>query len=153
MSTSSSSSSDDPDIEIINARKLKELREKAAALERAKAYQQQQQQSSSSSSPSSQSRLKSSREILSRYLYDRADEVLDLAYSQYPVQTEAIITRIARLILAGEITSKISGGELLMLFRSVGLKIRVNTTIKVEDNGKFVSFSEKLRNQQKNDSP
>ncbi len=155
---SSSSSSDDPDIEIINARKLKELREKAAAIERAKAYQQQQQQSSSSSSsssssPSSQSRPKSSREILSRYLYDRADEVLDLAYSQYPVQTEAIVTRIARLILAGEITSRISGGELLMLFRSVGLKIRVNTTIKVEDNGKFVSFSEKLRNQQKNDSP
>ncbi len=152
---SSSSSSDDPDIEIINARKLKELREKAAAIERAKAYQQQQQSSpsSSSSSPSSQSRPKSSREILSRYLYDRADEVLDLAYSQYPVQTEAIVTRIARLILAGEITSRISGGELLMLFRSVGLKIRVNTTIKVEDNGKFVSFSEKLRNQQKNDSP
>jgi DNA-binding TFAR19-related protein (PDSD5 family) len=157
---SSSSSSDDPAIEIINARKLRELREKVAALERAKAYQQQQQQqqqqSSSSSSPSSpppQSRPKSSREILSHYLYDRADEVLDLAYSQYPVQTEAIVTRIARLILAGEITSKISGGELLALFRSIGLKIRVNTTIKVEDNGKFVSFSEKLRNQQKNDLP
>jgi DNA-binding TFAR19-related protein (PDSD5 family) len=154
---SSSSSSDDPAIEIINARKLKELREKVAALERAKAYQQQQQQSSSSSSspssPPPQSRPKSSREILSHYLYDRADEVLDLAYSQYPVQTEAIVTRIARLILAGEITSKISGGELLALFRSIGLKIRVNTTIKVEDNGKFVSFSEKLRNQQKNDLP
>jgi len=146
MSTSSSSSSDDPDIEIINARKLKELREKAAALERAKANQQQSQSSSSTSRP------KSSREILSPYLYDRADEVLDLAYGQYPVQTEAIVTRIARLILAGEITNRISGGELLMLFRSVGLKIRVNTTIKVEDNGKFVSFSDKLKNQQKKDS-
>jgi hypothetical protein len=40
-----------------------------------------------------------------------------------------------------------------VLFRSVGLKIRVNTTIKVEDNGKFVSFSDKLKNQQKKDSP
>ncbi len=144
------SSSDDPEIDIINARKLRELREKAAALERAKANQQQQQQQQSSSSTS---RPKSSREILSPYLYDRADEVLDLAYGQYPVQTEAIVTRIARLILAGEITSRISGGELLMLFRSIGLKIRVNTTIKVEDNGKFVSFSDKLKNQQKNDSP
>ena len=143
------SSSDDPEIDIINARKLRELREKAAALERAKANQQQQQQSSSSST----SRPKSSREILSPYLYDRADEVLDLAYGQYPVQTEAIVTRIARLILDGEITNRISGGELLMLFRSVGLKIRVNTTIKVEDNGKFVSFSDKLKNQQKKDSP
>jgi DNA-binding TFAR19-related protein (PDSD5 family) len=141
------SSSDDPEIDLINARKLRELREKAAALERAKANQQQQQSSSSTSRP------KSSRDILSPYLYDRADEVLDLAYGQYPVQTEAIVTRIARLILDGEITNRISGGELLMLFRSVGLKIRINTTIKVEDNGKFVSFSDKLKNQQKKDSP
>jgi DNA-binding TFAR19-related protein (PDSD5 family) len=130
---------DDPDIDIINARKLRELREKAAAMEKAKA-------SSQRSGP------KSSREILSSYLYDRADEVLDLAYGQYPVQTEAIVTRIARLILSGEITSRISGGELLMLFRSVGLNIRVNTTIKVEDDGKLISFSEKLK-QQKNDLP
>ncbi|MDQ5876869.1 MAG: double-stranded DNA-binding protein [Thermoproteota archaeon] len=139
------SSSDDPEIDIINARKLRELREKAAAIERAKANQQE--------SSSQRSRPKSSREVLSSYLYDRADEVLDLAYDQYPVQTEAIVTRIARLILTGEVESKISGGELLMLFRSVGLRIRINTTIKVEDNGKFVSFSEKLKNQQMKDSP
>jgi DNA-binding TFAR19-related protein (PDSD5 family) len=132
--------SDDPDIDIINARKLRELREKAAAMEKAKVNQQQQQQP------------KSSREIVSAYLYDRADQVLDLAYGQYPSQTEAIITRIARLILAGEITSRISGGELLALFRAVGLNVRVNTTIKVEDKGKLISFSEKLK-QQKNDLP
>lgn len=102
--------SDDPDIDIINARKLKELREKAAAMEKAKASQRQQEQ-----------QPKSSREIVSAYLYDRADKVLDLAYEQYPAQTEAIITRIARLILDGEITSRISGGELLTLFRSGAL--------------------------------
>ena len=123
--------SDDPDIDIINARKLRELREKAAAMEKAKVNQQQQP--------------KSSREIVSGYLYDRADQVLDLAYRQYPSQTEAIVTRIARLILAGEITSRISGGELLALFRTVGFNIRVNTTIKVEDKGKLISFSEKLK--------
>jgi DNA-binding TFAR19-related protein (PDSD5 family) len=123
--------SDDPDIDIINARKLRELREKAAAMEKAKDNQQQQP--------------KSSREIVSACLYDRADQVLDLAYGQYPSQTEAIVARIARLILAGEITSRISGGELLALFRTVGLNIRVNTTIKVEDKGKLISFSEKLK--------
>ncbi|HYX71884.1 MAG TPA: DNA-binding protein [Nitrososphaera sp.] len=128
--------SDDPDIDIINARKLRELREKAAAIEKAKVNQQP----------------KSSREIVSSYLYDRADQVLELAYGQYPSQTEAIITRIARLILAGEITSRISGGELLALFRALGLNVRVNTTIKVEDKGKLISFSEKLK-QQKNDLP
>jgi DNA-binding TFAR19-related protein (PDSD5 family) len=134
---------DDPDIDIINARKLRELREKAAAMEKAKASRQQQP-----------SRPKSSREIVSAYLYDRADEILDLAYRQYPVQTEAIVARIASLILSGEITGRLSGGELLMLFRSVGLNIRVNTTIKVEDEGKLISFSEKLKQQQdKNDFP
>jgi DNA-binding TFAR19-related protein (PDSD5 family) len=130
---------DDPDIDIINARKLREFREKAAAMEKAKASQRQQPP-------------KSSREIVSAYLYDRADKVLDLAYGQYPAQTEAIITRIARLILDGEITSRISGGELLTLFRSVGLNIRVNTTIKVEEDGKLISFSEKLK-QQNDDLP
>jgi DNA-binding TFAR19-related protein (PDSD5 family) len=120
---------DDPDIDIINARKLRELREKAAAREKTKASSQQPQPKS----------------------YDRANEVLDLAYVQYPVQTEAIVTKIARLILSGEITSRISGGELLMLFRSVGLNIRVNTTIKVEDDGKFISFSEKLKQQKEKD--
>jgi DNA-binding TFAR19-related protein (PDSD5 family) len=129
---------DDPDIDIINARKLRELREKAAAMEKTKASSQQPQP-------------KSSREIVSAYLYDRANEVIDLAYLQYPVQTEAIVTKIARLILSGEITSRISGGELLMLFRSVGLNIRVNTTIKVEDDGKFISFSEKLKQQKEKD--
>ena len=124
--------SEDPDIELIKARKLKELREQAAAMEKAKVSQPQKQK-------------KSPRAIISSYLYDRGDEVLNLAYSQYPVQTEAIIAKIAELILSGEITSKISGGELLALFRSVGLNVRVNTTIRVEDHGKFVSFSEKLK--------
>ena len=124
--------SEDPDIELIKARKLKELREKAAAMEKAKVSQPQKQK-------------KSPRAIISSHLYDRGDEVLNLAYAQYPAQTEAIIARIAELILSGEITSKISGGELLALFRSVGLNVRVNTTIRVEDHGKFVSFSEKLK--------
>jgi DNA-binding TFAR19-related protein (PDSD5 family) len=124
--------SEDPDIELIKARKLKELREKAAAREKAKTSQLQKHK-------------KSPYEIISSSLYDRGDEVLNLAYAQYPVQTEAITAKIAELILSGEITSKISGGELLALFRSVGLNVRVNTTIRIEDHGKFVSFSEKLK--------
>jgi DNA-binding TFAR19-related protein (PDSD5 family) len=125
--------SDDPDIEIIKARKLKELKEKAAAIGKVKARQQQPQ--------------KTAREIVFAYLYDRGNEVLDLAYSQFPAQTDAIVTRIAELLQSGEITSKISGGELLALFRSVGLNVRVNTTIKVEDKGKLISFSDKLKQQ------
>lgn len=136
------SSSDDPDIEIIKARKLKEMKKKAAALERAKTSSQQQ--------PPPQ-RQRTARDIVNGYLYDRGDEVLSLAYAQYPAQTEAIVAKIAELILTGEISSRISGGELLSLFRSVGLNVRVNTTIKVEDKGKFISFADKLKQQKEND--
>jgi DNA-binding TFAR19-related protein (PDSD5 family) len=125
--------SEDPDIELIKARKLKEMREKAAALERIKA------------SSAQQKKQRTPREIVSGYLYDRADEVLKLAYEQYPSQTEAIVARIAELIQGGELTDRISGGELLSLFRSVGMRVRVDTTIKVEDDGKLVPFSEKLK--------
>jgi len=129
--------SEDPDIEKIKARKLKELREKVAEKEKLSA---------------SQKKIPvTSREILSGYLYDRGDKVLDLAFMQYPVQTEATVAKIAELILTGEIANRISGGELLALFRSVGINIRINTTIRVEDKGKFISFSEKLK--QQNDSP
>jgi DNA-binding TFAR19-related protein (PDSD5 family) len=125
--------SEDPDIELIKARKLKEMREKAAALERIKA------------SSAQQKKQRTPRELVSGYLYDRADEVLKLAYEQYPSQTEAIVARIAELIQGGELTDRISGGELLSLFRSVGMRVRVDTTIKVEDDGKLVPFSEKLK--------
>lgn len=128
-------SQEDPDIAIIKARKMKELRDKAAAFEKAKKREQQ---------PTPQK--DNDREIISTYLYDRGEEVLKLAESQYPYQTKAILARIIELIKAGEI-SQISGGELLALFRSIGLKIRVNTSIKIEDHGKLVSLSDKLKQQ------
>ena len=129
-------SQEDPDIAIIKARKMKELRDKAAAFEKAKKREQQ---------PTPQK--DNDREIISTYLYDRGEEVLKLAESQYPYQTKAILARIIELIKAGEISKRISGGELLALFRSSGLKIRVNTSIKIEDHGKLVSLSDKLKQQ------
>lgn len=129
-------SQEDPDIAIIKARKMKELRDKAAAFEKAKKREQQ---------PTPQK--ENDREIISTYLYDRGEEVLKLAESQYPYQTKAILARIIELIKAGEISQRISGGELLALFRSIGLKIRVNTSIKIEDHGKLVSLSDKLKQQ------
>jgi DNA-binding TFAR19-related protein (PDSD5 family) len=130
-----SSPQDDHDIELIKARKLKEMREKAAAFERARV----------ASEARKERKQPTARDIVTGFLYSRGDEVLRLAYEQFPAQTEAIVSKIAQLILAGELTERISGGELLSLFRSVGLRIRVDTTIKVEDDGKFIPLSEKLK--------
>ena len=93
--------------------------------------------------------IDSERNFLLRYLYDRGDEVLKLAEQQFPLQTKIIIKRLNELIRFGEI-SKISGGDLLSVYRSLGLNIRVDTQISISDHGKTISFSDKLK--QSNDA-
>lgn len=125
---------EDPEIAIIKARKMKELKEKAALNEKIKEVETKMTATKTND-----------KEIVLKYLYDRGDEVLRLAESQYPIQTEIIVKRIADLIKSREIDSLISGGELLSIFRSVGLRVRVDTNIRIEDHGKFISFGEKLK--------
>src|SRR5919108_6266520 len=93
---------EDPDIKIIKARKMKAMREQAAALEKARIKKQQEQE------PVIE-RKKTNREIISNYLYDRGEEVLKLAESQFPIQTKSLINEIAELIRMGEIKQRISG--------------------------------------------
>ncbi len=129
---------EDPDIEIIKARKMRALREQAAGLEKARSERRRFEES--------KTQLKrNNREIISDFLYDRGEEVLKLAESQFPIQTKSLINEIVELIRIGDIRQRISGGELLALFRSVGLNVRVSTTIKIEDHGKLVSLSDKLK--------
>jgi DNA-binding TFAR19-related protein (PDSD5 family) len=125
---------EDPELAIIKARKMKQLKEKAAMIEKIKEDE----------TKTNMAKI-DDREILLKYLYDRGDEVLQLAELQYPVQARVIVKRIVDLIKSGEIDSLISGGELLAIFRSVGLRIRVDTNIRIEDHGKFISFGEKLK--------
>jgi len=128
------SQEDDPELAIIKARKMKQLKEKAALIEKIKEDETK-----------TNATKMDDREILLKYLYDRGDEVLQLAELQYPVQTRIIVKRIVDLIKSGELDSLISGGELLAIFRSVGLRIRVDTNIRIDDHGKFISFGEKLK--------
>lgn len=132
------SKEEDPDIAIIKARKMKELREQAAALENARMKKQQEEEEMLRPK-------KTDREIISGYLYNRGEEVLNLAESQFPLQTKSIVSGLVELIKVGELKQKISGGELLALFRSVGINVRINISIKIEDHGKLVSFSDKLK--------
>jgi hypothetical protein len=126
------SQEEDPELAIIRARKMKQLKEKAALIEKIK---------------ESKSDVKKvdDKELLLKYLYDRGDEVLELAESQYPVQAKLVVNRIVELIKSGDLDSLISGGELLAIFRSVGLRIRVDTSIRIQEHGKFISMGDKLK--------
>ena len=130
---------EDPDIEILKAKKMQEI------------MQRMRKQKKENIEKGIRKREPSEREILLSYLYDRGDEVLKLAESQFLTETRAITNKIVELINIGEINRKISGGELLSLFRSLGLNVKINTTIKIEEHGKYVSFAEKLKQSKEND--
>jgi len=125
---------EDPDIEILKAKKMQEIMQRMMKQKKENIIKKD-----------IKKREPSEREILLSYLYDRGDEVLNLAESQFPSETTAIIHRIIELINSGEINRKISGGELLSLFRAIGMNIKINTTIKIEEHGKYMSFAEKLK--------
>lgn len=91
------------------------------------------------------------RDYLVSKLGFRGLEVLENAESQFPNETKMIVGKLAELIKSGEIDEIIDGGKLLTLFRSIGLSVRMQTKINVEQDGKFVSLSDKLSSHNSDD--
>jgi hypothetical protein len=135
---------DDQDLELIKARKMKKLQEQLASKEKEKEKDKINLELQNKINKNKPEGIDSERNFLLNYLYDRGDEVLKLAEKQFPLQTKIIIKRLNELIRFGEI-SKISGGDLLAVYRSLGLNIRVDTQISISDHGKTISFSDKLK--------
>ena len=95
--------------------------------------------------------LEKPRDLLVNRLGFRGLEVLENAEFQFPNETKIIVEKLSELIKTGEINEIIDGGKLLALFRSIGLSVRMATKINVEQDGKFVSLSDKLSNQSSDD--
>jgi DNA-binding TFAR19-related protein (PDSD5 family) len=125
---------EEEDIEFLKSRKKIALMEHAVLDKKAEMIRQQQI-----------AQRRTDREYLSKYLYDKGEDFLDIAEAQFPIQTTKIVHQIVELIKSMEIKDRISGGELLTLFRSVGVNVRINTTIQIEDHGKLVSLQDKLK--------
>ena len=91
------------------------------------------------------------RDVLVKVLGYRGMEVLQNAESQFPNETAMIVQKLSELIKTGELNETLDGGKLLTLFRTVGLNIRMETKINVEQDGKFVSLTDKLSKETKDD--
>lgn len=91
------------------------------------------------------SRKKTPREIVVERLVDRGIEVLEAAERQFPKQTKVIVEKLAEMIKNGYINTTISGPELLWLFRQLGLPVHIETTIRIEKDGRLISLTEKLK--------
>ena len=88
---------------------------------------------------------KTDRQVVEGMLYDRGNEVLESAYSYYPSETEKLVKELAALVKSRRLVDKVSGGELYSIMRQLGLRFNLKTTIKVQDRGKLVDLSEKLK--------
>jgi len=124
---------EDAELNLINARKLAELKKRASVA------------SALSASATQAKPAKSDRDVLLGVLYDRGDEVLQTAYQAYPRQTEIVVAQLARLLKQNGMRERISGGELYQLFRNLGIRFSLKTTIKIQEKGRFVDLKDKLK--------
>jgi len=125
-------------------RELEKLKEKRLAEMQKNISYKQKQDEFLASQKKNQENAPKPRDILVTQLGHRGLEVLENAERQFPNETKIVVEKLGELISLGEINEEIDGGKLLLLFRTVGLNIHVETKINVEQDGKFVSLSEKL---------
>ena len=131
-------SKDDKELEQLKKRRLAEMEKNIALKQRLEEIS------------ISKKTQPSAREILVKNLGYRGLEVLQNAESQFPSETKIVVEKLGELLYSGEISEEIDGGKLLALFRSVGINVRMQTKINVEQDGEFVSLSDKLTSKSSN---
>ncbi len=123
--------SEDSELEKLKAKRLAEMQQNISSLKQ------------TTEEPEKKETV-NPRDMVLKFLGFRGEEVLQNAENQFPNETKSIIPQLAKLIESGELNEKMDGGQLLQLFRSLGLRVRMDTKINVEQDGKFVSLSEKI---------
>ena len=128
-------SDEDKELELLKAKRLAEMQKNLSM----------QDQSSENTTEENQKPKFSLRDYVVNSLGHRGMEVLQNAEYQFPNESKIIIEKLGELISSGDINETLDGGKLLVLFRSVGLSIRMENKINVEKDGKFVSIADKFK--------
>ena len=128
-------SEEDKELEILKAKRLAEMQKNLSM----------QNQSDEMPKEESEKPQPSLRDHVVNSLGYRGMEVLQNAEYQFPNESKIVIEKLGELISLGDINETLDGGKLLVLFRSVGLNIRMENKINVEKDGKFVSIADKFK--------
>jgi len=131
-------SEDDKELEQLKKKRLAEMEKNIALKQRLEEI------------PLSKKIQPSARETLVKNLGYRGLEVLQNAESQFPSETKIVVEKLGELLYSGELREEIDGGKLLAVFKSVGINVRMQTKINVEQDGEFVSLAEKLTSKSSN---
>jgi len=128
-------SDEDKELDILKAKRLAEMQ---------KNLSMQDKLDENKSEENEKPKL-SLRDYVVNSLGYRGMEVLQNAEYQFPNESKIIIEKLGELISSGDINETLDGGKLLVLFRSVGLSIRMENKINVEKDGKFISIADKFK--------
>jgi len=128
-------SEEDKELEMLKAKRLAEMQKNFS----------EQNQSDNKVDNEFEKPKPSLRDYVVNSLGYRGMEVLQNAEYQFPNESKIIIEKLGELISSGDINETLDGGKLLVLFRSVGLSIRMENKINVEKDGKFVSIADKFK--------
>ena len=126
---------EDKELEMLKAKRLAEMQKNLSI----------QDQLDEHTSEEIEKPKRSLRDYVVNSLGYRGMEVLQNAEYQFPNESKIIIEKLGELISSGDINETLDGGKLLVLFRSVGLSIRMENKINVEKDGKFISIADKFK--------
>ena len=128
-------SEEDKELEMLKAKRLAEMQKNFS----------EQDQLNDNTNYETEKPKPTLRDYVVNSLGHRGMEVLQNAESQFPNEAKIIIEKLGELIASGDINEILDGGKLLVLFRSVGVNIRMQNKINVEQDGKFVSITDKFK--------
>ncbi len=128
-------SEEDKELEMLKAKRLAEMQKNFS----------NQDQLDDNVTDEAKKQKPSLRDYVVNSLGHRGMEVLQNAEYQFPNESKIIIEKLGELISSGDINETLDGGKLLVLFRSVGINIRMENKINVEKDGKFVSIADKFK--------
>ena len=85
-------------------------------------------------------------EILNRIFKGRAWEIFNVASYQFPDAMHKVKDVLVKLASSGKLT-EVTGEELYVFLRKLGLKVRLNTQINIASHGQLKSVEEKMKDE------
>jgi DNA-binding TFAR19-related protein (PDSD5 family) len=122
--------SEDSELERLKLRRMQEMQRRLLEQEKTKSTDQKQPRP---------------RDVLKTILVGRAWEVLNAAAVQFPEPTRMLEAELARLASEGRLKGPVTAEQLMWLFRSLGLDVRLETKIQVLESGELKSLADKFR--------
>jgi len=107
--------------------RMKKLRERMALAAKAK----DEAGKGELSSPQEQDPLQE----LKRHVSERGDEVIDTAFMENPELTRRVADALLKALKSGRLETPIDAGDLLILFRRLGLRVQVESKLMVHRKG------------------